>query len=57
MKLTFLEVEELDGITKDEQEHDDVGEMDEHNIAEEVMPDAEIIVQELLHHHGAPTGN
>nr|CAB3492355.1 unnamed protein product [Digitaria exilis] len=32
-------------------------EMDEHNIAKEVMPDAEIIVQELLHHHGAPTGN
>jgi len=44
VELTFLEVEELDGITEYEEECNDVGEMDEHNIAEEVMPDAEIIL-------------
>jgi len=55
VELAFLEVEEHDGITEDEEECNDVGEMDEHNIAEEVMLDAEIILQELLHHHGFPT--
>ena len=57
MELAFLEIEELDGITKYKEERNDVGEMDEHDIAKEVMPDPEIILQELLHHHGAPSRN
>ena len=52
-----MEIEELDGITKYKGERDDEGEMDEHSIAKEVMPDPEIILQELLHHHGAPSRN
>jgi hypothetical protein len=31
--------------------------MDEHNVAEEVMSNAKIVLQELLHHHRAPAGN
>ena len=49
-----MEIEELDGITKYKGERDDEGEMDEHSIAKEVMPDPKIILQELLHRHGAP---
>jgi len=43
VELAFLEIEELDGITKYKEERNDVGEMDEHDIAKEVMPDPEII--------------
>jgi hypothetical protein len=55
--LTFLEVEEFDGITKNKEKCYDEAEMDEHNVVEEVMSNAKIVLQELLHHHRAPAGN
>lgn len=56
--LPFLEVQGLRAVREEEDEEKDVAEMRQHNVAEEVVPDAECLFQDFLHHDaGAVTSN
>ena len=55
--LTFLEVQHLDGVAKHKEEGDDERKVRQHHIPKEIVLDAQVVLQELLHKRVAPAGD